>query len=335
ELGSTLNHRAGPQRLDGTATAPDPPSCGPGSTLNHRAGPQRLARSNPAAAARRPRSQPRSPRTSPPGRAHAVGTGHIAPPLSAGEPLMQSSRLTRRVAVVIRARSAAVRAAAATPCSATLLVTVLLATSLAPAQTQAQGQGAGAAATPERIRAAVDAHRARHELAVIEELRTLLAVPHVAADLPTIRRNAELLVQMLERRGVRARLPALDGDAPPAVYGELTAPGATRTVVLYAHYDGQPVEGGNWATPPWEPTLRAGRLEDGARVVPWPEARAPLPDEWRIYGRSASDDKSPIVAYLAALDALTAAGIAPSVNLKFFLEGEEEAGSPNLRRMLE
>src|SRR5690606_31769986 len=130
-------------------------------------------------------------------------------------------------------------------------------------------------------------------------------------DLPNIRRNAELLVQMLERRGVRARLLELDGGVPPAVYGELTTPGATRTVVLYAHYDGQPVDQRNWATPAWEPTLRAGRLEDDARVVPWTEARAPLPDEWRIYGRSASDDKSPIVAYLAALDALKAAGIAP------------------------
>ena len=248
---------------------------------------------------------------------------------------MQRSRRSLREAVVVRARCAAARAVAATvmPHSAILVAAFLLAGSPAPAPALALAQAAQPPA--DRIRAAVAQHRERHELSVIEELRTLLAVPNVAADVPNIRRNAELLVQMLERRGVSARLLELDGDVPPAVYGELNTPGATRTVVLYAHYDGQPVEGGNWATPPWEPTLRAGRLEDGARIVPWHEARAPLPDEWRIYGRSASDDKSPIVAYLAALDALKAAGIAPSVNLKFFLEGEEEAGSPNLRRMLE
>ena len=69
-------------------------------------------------------------------------------------------------------------------------------------------------------------------------------------------------------------------------------------------------------------------------VIPWAGAKYPLPDEYRIYARAASDDKGPIVAMLAALDALRAAGIPLSANLKFFLEGEEEAGSPNLARML-
>lgn len=191
-----------------------------------------------------------------------------------------------------------------------------------------------AAPTPEAIRAAVAVHRRNREMDVMGELRELLAMPNIASNVEDIRRNAEHLVRMMERRGIRARVLELDG-APPAVYGELTTPGATRTVVLYAHFDGQPVDGPGWLTDPWQPTLVAGRLEDGARIVPWAEATPPLDDEWRVYGRSASDDKSPIVAYLAALDALRAAGIRPSVNLKFFLEGEEEAGSPNLRRMLE
>ncbi len=61
---------------------------------------------------------------------------------------------------------------------------------------------------------------------------------------------------------------------------------------------------------------------------------ARIPGEYRVYGRSTSDDKGPIVALLAGLDALKAAGVAPSVNVKVFLEGEEEAGSPNLERLL-
>ena len=52
----------------------------------------------------------------------------------------------------------------------------------------------------------------------------------------------------------------------------------------------------------------------------------PFDSEWRLYGRSSSDDKAPIVAFLAAIDALQVAGIHRSVNLKFFFEGEEEAG---------
>jgi acetylornithine deacetylase/succinyl-diaminopimelate desuccinylase-like protein len=190
------------------------------------------------------------------------------------------------------------------------------------------------AAAPDAVRNAVAAHRAAHERATMDELRALLSLPNVASDIDDIRRNAELLVSMLERRGIAARILEHEGT-PPAVYGELRVPGATRTVMLYAHYDGQPVDPAEWATPPWQPTLRAGRLADGARVVAWDDAPTPLPDDWRIYARSASDDKSPIVAYLTALDALRAAGLQPSVNVKFFLEGEEEAGSPNLRGLLQ
>jgi acetylornithine deacetylase/succinyl-diaminopimelate desuccinylase-like protein len=139
---------------------------------------------------------------------------------------------------------------------------------------------------------------------------------------------------MLERRGVTARLLESPGGGPPAVFGELAAPGARRTVVLYAHYDGQPVRTDDWATPPWTPTLRAapGRLADS--VIPFPNAGDTVAREARLYARSSGDDKSPIVAMLAALDALRAAGAAPSVNLKFFFEGEEEAGSPHLASLL-
>ncbi|HSJ08183.1 MAG TPA: M20/M25/M40 family metallo-hydrolase [Longimicrobiales bacterium] len=185
----------------------------------------------------------------------------------------------------------------------------------------------------ESVRNAVETHRVDHETSVMAELRTLLELPNLAANATDIRRNADLLVTMLERRGVEARILEA-GAGPPAVYGRLDVPGARRTVVLYAHFDGQPVDPDDWSTPPWQPTLRDGRLDDGAEIVQWSDAPPRLPDDWRIYARSASDDKSPIVAFLAALDALRSAGIAPSVNLRFFLEGEEEVGSPNLRSML-
>src|SRR3990172_2458351 len=71
-----------------------------------------------------------------------------------------------------------------------------------------------------------------------------------------------------------------------------------------------------------------------ADPIPLP-AGGRLDPEARLYARSASDDKSPIIAMLAALDALKAAGVAPSVNLKFFFEGEEEAGSEHVRPLLE
>ena len=187
---------------------------------------------------------------------------------------------------------------------------------------------AGAAMTAAR------AHVAAHEEAIVKELRDLVALPNVADNHADIRRNAEALVTMLERRGIAAKILETPG-APVSVFGDLKTPGAKRTLLFYAHFDGQPVgPPERWVTPAFEPTLRAGRHEDGAPVVAWADAKYPLPDEYRIYARASSDDKGPIVAMLAAIDALRAAGIPLSANLKFFLEGEEEAGSPNLARTL-
>lgn len=177
-------------------------------------------------------------------------------------------------------------------------------------------------------------HVAAHEEAIILELRKLLELPNVADNHDDIRRNAAALVAMLGNRGIAARILETPG-APVAVFADLKSPGATKTLLFYAHFDGQPVgPPERWATPAFVPTLRAGKLEDGAAIVGWTNARYPLPDDYRIYARAASDDKGPIVAMLAAIDALRAANIPLSVNLKFFLEGEEEAGSPNLARTL-
>lgn len=168
----------------------------------------------------------------------------------------------------------------------------------------------------------------------LAELADFLAIPNVASDTPGIRRNAERLAEMMRRRGLAVRLLE-EGGAPPVVYGELAAPGARRTLLVYAHYDGQPVEPERWASDPWTPTLRSGRLEDGAAVAALSDLPAgPDGDEWLLYGRGASDDKGTIVAFLAALDRLKAGGRPLSVNVKTLFEGEEEAGSPHLEAVL-
>ena len=183
--------------------------------------------------------------------------------------------------------------------------------------------------------AAVRAWREAHEAAIVNELAALVAIPDVARDSTNIRRNARALVALLERRGIHARLFD-DGPWPPVVFGERRVPGATRTLIFYAHYDGQPVTPSEWATPPWEPTLRV-RAGEGWRTVPLPASGdpAPLDPEARLFGRATADDKATIVAMLAALDALAAARLEPTANLAFFFEGEEEAGSPHARPILQ
>jgi acetylornithine deacetylase/succinyl-diaminopimelate desuccinylase-like protein len=187
--------------------------------------------------------------------------------------------------------------------------------------------------TADALSAAVRSYRAAHELAILREFADLLAIPNVASDEANIRRNAAAIVSLLEKRGVRARLLEAAGS-PPVVYGELAAPGARRTAVFYAHYDGQPVDPPKWATSPWKPVIRNAPLERGGKEVPWNSLSVPVNPEFRLYARSAGDDKMAIVGLLAALDAMKAAAIPPSINVKFFFEGEEEAGSPHLADIL-
>ena len=180
-------------------------------------------------------------------------------------------------------------------------------------------------------------YRRAHERQIIAEFERLLEIPNVASDLPNIRRNAEFIRGMMQKRGLSPRLlETASNSTPPAVYGEWRTPGASSSLIFYAHYDGQPTEPNQWTeTLPWQPTWRSAALESGGKVVTLPAAGEPINPEWRLYARSAADDKAGVMAILTAFDALRARGITPSVNLKFFFDGEEEVGSPNLGEIID
>src|ERR1700739_4444786 len=152
-------------------------------------------------------------------------------------------------------------------------------------------------------------------------------------------KNADRLKGMLEARGIETHLLSVAGRGP-IVFGKLETENAKRTVIFYAHYDGQPVDPAAWTDKsPFAPVLRDNSIEAGGKPIPFPEIRNgqanAYRDDWRIYARSASDDKSPIVAILAAIDALRAQKIPLMVNVKMIFEGEEEAGSTNLEKTLQ
>src|SRR5438270_1243736 len=190
----------------------------------------------------------------------------------------------------------------------------------------AQGQ------SPTAVRNAVREYRQQHEAEIVSSFAQLLALPNVASDTANIMRNADAIGKMLEQRGFHTQ--KLDvPDAPPVVYGELNTSGAKHTLLFYAHYDGKPVDKTQWASDPWTPVLRDGPVD--GKTIPLDRLKAPLNPEWRIYARSASDDKAPIQAVLTAIDALRAAKIPIGVNVKVFFEGEEEAGSPHLAEVFQ
>jgi acetylornithine deacetylase/succinyl-diaminopimelate desuccinylase-like protein len=163
---------------------------------------------------------------------------------------------------------------------------------------------------------AAEQWRAAHQQEILQEFTALLSIPNVASDTTNIQRNAEVLAASLARRHVDAKLLTAVGSNP-VVYGEIKTPGAKRTIVFYAHYDGQAVNPADWESgTPFTPTTKMVKGEP------------------RIFARSASDDKGAILAQLTALDALQAAKIPIKANLRFVWEGEEEAGSTNLEAVL-
>lgn len=184
---------------------------------------------------------------------------------------------------------------------------------------------------------AVRQYRQENGTRILQEYRALLKIPNVASDTANIRRNANWIVNAFEQRGVEMELLELP-DAPdvsPVIYGNLEVPNAKRTLIIYVHYDGQPVDSTQWSHNPWMPTLYSRSAEDGGAPIEFPEEGEKINPEWRIYGRSASDDKAPIPALLATLDALHQNEIPLTSNIKLFFDGEEEAGSPHIRDYLE
>ncbi len=206
-----------------------------------------------------------------------------------------------------------------TPLVGAILATLFL---LLPAATTRAQPGSD-------LRAAVGAWVSAHQPQIVKELVDLLAIPNVASDRANIRRNAEHLRGLLAARGFRPELLETSGN--PLVYGELVVPGATRTLLLYSHYDGQPVDPKAWKQAnPFTPVLRTARVDRGGTEVTPIASVTRFEPEWRLYARSASDDKSPIVAICAALDAMAASSLRPTWNVKVILDGEEEASSPSL-----
>ncbi len=179
---------------------------------------------------------------------------------------------------------------------------------------------------------AVDAARAYHQehgARIVREFADLLSLPNDAADTENINANATAIAAQFADRGFRMELLRHE-NAPPLIYGRRDIRGAKRTIAIYVHYDGQPVEEANWTNPPFEPTLYSAAIKNDGRRIDLPADGTAIDPEWRLYARSAADDKAPISALLAALDALEDANIKQTSNIVLVFDGEEERGSDHL-----
>jgi acetylornithine deacetylase/succinyl-diaminopimelate desuccinylase-like protein len=163
--------------------------------------------------------------------------------------------------------------------------------------------------TAARLRAAVEADAPR----IRADLERLVAIPSIAFEgfsPEPVAAAADVVTELLREVGAKdVRTVDVPGD-PPSVYAELPGPAEAPTVLLYAHYDVQPAPPEGWSSDPFEPVARDGRL----------------------YGRGAADDKSGVVAHLAALRAW---GGEPPVNVKVVMEGAEENGKQRLPQLVD
>jgi acetylornithine deacetylase/succinyl-diaminopimelate desuccinylase-like protein len=153
----------------------------------------------------------------------------------------------------------------------------------------------------------VFAYVANHRDRFVDELCRLLRQPSISAQNVGVKECAELVREAVVAAGLDARVLPTAGH--PVVYGEGRTAGVARTVLIYGHYDVQPPEPLEaWTTPPFEPTIRDGR----------------------IYARGAGDNKGQLFAHVKALEAVLATRGRLPVNVKLLFEGEEEMGSVHL-----
>jgi acetylornithine deacetylase/succinyl-diaminopimelate desuccinylase-like protein len=161
----------------------------------------------------------------------------------------------------------------------------------------------------------VDYLLARHD-AVLDRLNTFLRLPSVSTDpayAQGMQDTRQFLLDWLKEIGL-SDVQLLDGGGQPAVYGTWLGAPSAPTIIIYGHYDVQPPDPLLlWKTPPFEPTIRDGRL----------------------YARGASDVKGSTTIAIETVAAFLAVNGRCPVNIKLFIEGEEETGSPSLHAIVE
>lgn len=177
--------------------------------------------------------------------------------------------------------------------------------------------------------AAIARYCEQNQKDILTRYISLISIPNEASDQKNIRLNADWIVEAMKKNGLNPRLlQSKDPTAPSDIYGEWKVPGAKRTLLFYAHYDGQPANPEDWTiTEPWKPVFHLPSTDKNLSLG---ELKFPVAGDMRIYGRSASDDKAGVMAILTAFEAARASGKTFTSNLKFLFEGEEEAGSPHM-----
>ena len=164
----------------------------------------------------------------------------------------------------------------------------------------------------------------------IDELRDFVAIPNDALVPADINRNITWLTEKFSDRGFNTAI--LPTEGLPLFFAALPMQAAKPTLLFYMHLDGQPVAPELWDQEnPYEVVLKKASAT-GYETMSFEDINEDIPMDWRLFGRSTSDDKGPIVMLLNSLDLLKKKGVELPYNIKVILDGEEEKSSKPLAR---
>jgi len=162
----------------------------------------------------------------------------------------------------------------------------------------------------------------------IDELRDFIAIPNDALDHANINRNITWLTEKFNERGFNTSVLPTEGES--LFFAALPIEDAKPTILFYMHFDGQSVDPSKWDQPdPYKVVLKAPEGE-GWKDLSFSDLSDDIDYDWRLFGRSTSDDKGPIVMFLNAIDMLKKNNQEILVNVKVILDGQEEKGSEPL-----
>ena len=158
----------------------------------------------------------------------------------------------------------------------------------------------------------------------------ILSIPNDANNLDDIELNVKWCEKNFAQRGFVTK--RISTPKAPLLLAERTFPKAKETVLIYLQIDGQPVDNSRWfQESPYIPVLKRQNTQGVWEIIDWSEIKN-YKDDWRIFARSTSDAKGPVVMFLNAIGVLEEKKLSPNFNIKVIMDFEEELGSPNLPR---
>ncbi|MBT8280247.1 MAG: M20/M25/M40 family metallo-hydrolase [Muriicola sp.] len=167
----------------------------------------------------------------------------------------------------------------------------------------------------------------------VEELLEFLKIPNIGSDPEQVEQNLKWCQNRFKNLNFKTQVIQTVGA--PLLFAEKMVSPDKKTILFYLQIDGQPVDPSEWdQADPFLPVIKEKRTNGSWKAVHWNPGDA-LEEDWRIFGRSASDSKGPATAFITALNYFNANAQEEECNIKVIMDFQEELGSPTLAKAVE